>query len=97
MDKDTTRLLVLLLLIVLELLRRWWPRPLRRRKTMIQTAGLLNIPQVAERLGLSYSQAMRTCERKFFTLDIKVGRNRLVRIEDLDKFREAARDAGYLE
>ena len=63
---------------------------------MLQTAELLTLPCAADRCGLTYRQALRLVERDLFTAVVPVGRERFVRVEDLDALRAAARSAGYL-
>ena len=63
---------------------------------MIQTKQLLSLPEAAARLQLTYTQALRTVERGHFTGVVKVGRLRLVRVEDLEEFRKSAARAGYV-
>lgn len=63
---------------------------------MIQTAELLTLPIAAARVGMTYTQILRTIERDFFTGAVSAGRNRYVRVEDLEKLRAAGKKAGYL-
>jgi hypothetical protein len=55
----------------------------------------LTTPEVAEKCGISVAQARRTCERGFFLDYVWVGRQRAIRVQDLEKFRQAAKEAGY--
>lgn len=57
----------------------------------------LTIPEAADHLGISYTQALRTCERGFYTDAVRIGRQRAIRADQIEEFRKAAREAGYLE
>ena len=60
------------------------------------TKELLSLPEIAKRLRMPYPKVLRLFERGLVPQAIKVGRMRVVAVEELPRLREAARAAGYL-
>lgn len=57
----------------------------------IQTNELLSLRDAARRTGLNYWKVWRLVDGGVFTNVVCVGRRKLVRVEDLDALREAAK------
>jgi hypothetical protein len=61
------------------------------------TVGLLSTGQAAREIGVQHWQLVRLYVRKLVPEPARFGRYRAVRPADLDKLREAAKKAGYLD
>lgn len=65
-------------------------------KTIEAETEYLTAAEAGERLGISGYQVTRTYERGFMPPARKLGRVRMIPVEDLPALKEAARKAGYL-
>lgn len=66
-------------------------------KQLVGEKEFLTAAEVAEKLGLRASQVTRVFERGFLPPAARLGRVRMIPASDVEKVREAARRAGYLD
>jgi hypothetical protein len=71
-----------------------WEKTMAKNEST-RTTDYFTVPEAAELLGLPPIHVVRTYERGFLPPAKRFGRMRMIPVEDLEKVRAAAKEAGY--